>query len=51
MEQRILINLFILALGIAIGAYAGYNTHEYEICSEQYDVPEDILECVWIRQN
>lgn len=35
------------AIGIALGSYA----HPYEQCKRMYDTPEDISECVWIKEN
>ena len=34
-------------LGLALGSYS----HPYEVCKKQYDTPEDISECVWIKEN
>ena len=36
-----------LALGHALGNY----DHPYEVCKRMYDTPEDISECVWIKEN
>ena len=38
---------FAFALGIALGSYS----HPYEVCKRMYDTPEDIGECVWIKEN
>ena len=35
------------AIGIALGNYA----HPYEVCKHMYDTPEDVSECVWIKEN
>lgn len=35
------------ALGIAIGSYS----HPYESCKRMYETPEDISECVWLKEN
>jgi len=35
------------ALGIALGNYA----HPYETCKRMYDTPENVSECVWIKEN
>jgi len=34
-----------------IGLYLGSASHPYEVCKKQYDTPEDIAECTWIRMN
>jgi hypothetical protein len=36
-----------LAAGLALGSYS----HPYEVCKRMYDTPEDISECVWIKEN
>lgn len=36
-----------LGVGLALGSYL----HPYEVCKRVYDTPEDILECVWIKEN
>ena len=35
------------ALGIALGNYA----HPYETCKRMYEDSNDIMECVWIKEN
>ena len=35
------------AIGIALGNYV----HPYEQCKRMYDTPEDVSECVWIKEN
>lgn len=35
------------AIGIAVGSYA----HPYEVCKRMYNTPEDVSECVWIKEN
>lgn len=35
------------AVGIAVGSYA----HPYEVCKRMHNTPEDIGECVWIKEN
>lgn len=27
------------------------NTHPYDECVTMYETPEDIMECVWIKEN
>lgn len=34
-------------LGLALGSYS----HPYEVCKRMYEIPEDISECVWIKEN
>lgn len=36
-----------LAAGHALGSYS----HPYESCKRMYETPEDISECVWIKEN
>lgn len=36
-----------LVIGIALGNYA----HPYGQCKMKYDTPEDVSECVWIKEN
>jgi hypothetical protein len=36
-----------LAVGLELGSYL----HPYEVCKRMYDTPEDIGECVWIKEN
>jgi hypothetical protein len=36
-----------LGFGIALGNY----THPYETCKRMYDTPEDVSECIWIKEN
>jgi hypothetical protein len=39
------------ALGLVVGwAFAVY-FHPYEECKRMYNAPEDITECVWIKEN
>ena len=48
-------NVFVMAIsavmllisGLALGSYS----HPYEVCKRMYDTPEDISECVWIKEN
>ena len=36
-----------LGVGLALGLYS----HPYEVCKRMYDTPEDVSECVWIKEN
>lgn len=36
-----------LVVGWAVGTYF----HPYDECKRMYNTPEDIIECVWIKQN
>ena len=36
-----------LGVGLALGSYS----HPYEVCKRMYNTPEDISECVWIKEN
>jgi len=40
-----------LAVVFVLGLYLGSASHPYEVCKKQYDTPEDIAECVWIKEN
>jgi hypothetical protein len=39
--------VLVFVLGLALGSYS----HPYEVCKRMYDTPEDISECVWIKEN
>ena len=41
---------FLLLAFIAGWAWAMYS-HPYEVCKRMYETPEDISECVWIKEN
>ena len=34
-----------------LGLYLGSASHPYEQCKRMYETPEDISECVWIKEN
>ena len=34
-----------------IGLALGSASHPYELCKKKYDTPEEISECVWIKEN
>ena len=38
-------------VGLGLGMTVGYNFHPYESCESMYETPEDISECVWIKEN
>ena len=38
-------------IGTWFGAWAGWFTHPYEQCKRMYTSPEDVSECVWIKEN
>lgn len=48
-------NVFVMALASVmfsiIGLVIGYESHPYEVCKRMYNTPEDISECVWIKEN
>ena len=46
-------NLFVAAVVsfFVIGARIGYEFHPYQSCKRMYETPEDISECVWIKEN
>lgn len=37
----------IMILCVVFGQYI----HPYEQCKRMYETPEDIMECVWIKEN
>ena len=39
-----------VAIDYATGA-GGMYTHPYDECRSMYETPEDISECVWIKEN
>ena len=36
-----------LGVGLAVGSYS----HPYEVCKRMYNTQEDVMECVWIKEN
>ena len=40
-----------IALVFILGLVLGSWSHPYEVCKRMYDTPEDIMECVWIKEN
>jgi hypothetical protein len=40
-----------VAVAFVIGLTLGSWSHPYEVCKRMYDTPEDISECVWIKEN
>lgn len=40
-----------LAAVFLLGFFVGSASHPYEVCKKQYNTPEDISECVWIKEN
>lgn len=40
-----------IAFAFVLGLYMGNASHPYEQCKNKYDTPEDIIECVWIKEN
>lgn len=37
--------------GTAIGIMIAISNHPYERCSDMYETPEDVMECLWILEN
>ena len=37
----------VFVIGLVLGSYS----HPYEVCKHMYETPEDISECVWIKEN
>ena len=48
-------NVFVMAVSVVMfligGLWIGYESHPYERCKQMYETPEDISECVWIKEN
>jgi len=42
---------FWIGIALGIGTSFGSWSHPYEQCKRMYDTPEDIAECVWIKEN
>ena len=42
---------FAIAGAFVLGVKLGHNYHPYEECKRMYETPEDISECVWIKEN
>jgi predicted thioredoxin/glutaredoxin len=40
--------LFTFTIGVICGMFWMMEEHPYDRCILKYDVPEDILECVWL---
>lgn len=40
-----------IAFAFVLGLYMGSANHPYEQCKNKYDMPGDIIECVWIKEN
>jgi len=40
-----------IAAAFVLGLYLGSASHPYEVCKKQYDTPEDVSECTWIKEN
>jgi hypothetical protein len=45
-KASVILNPFILMALLAM-----YYYHPYEVCKRMYETPEDISECVWIKEN
>jgi hypothetical protein len=42
---------FAIAGSFVVGLIQGSYAHPYEQCKRMYDTPEDVMECVWIKEN
>ena len=40
-----------IAIALIVGLTLGSWSHPYEQCKRMYTTPEDISECVWIKEN
>ena len=43
--------IIIIAIALVAGLVLGSYSHPYEQCKRMYETPEDISECVWIKEN
>ena len=43
--------IIIFLAGFVLGGLLIAYTHPYEQCKRMYNTPEDIMECVWIKEN
>ena len=50
MSKMLWIGVVLTGFGIGL-ALGSYYTHPYEQCKRMYTTPEDISECVWIKEN
>ena len=51
MIKRFLILTLFAFIVFLLGWRAGEYLHPYEQCKRMYDTPEDVSECVWIKEN
>lgn len=42
---------FWVGIALAAGWAFGMYFHPYESCKRMYSTPEDISECIWIKEN
>jgi hypothetical protein len=42
---------FAIAGSFVVGLILGSWSHPYEQCKRMYDTQEDVMECVWIKEN
>jgi hypothetical protein len=42
---------FAIAGSFVVGLILGSYAHPYEQCKRMYDTQEDVMECVWIKEN
>lgn len=40
-----------IAAAFIVGLTLGSWSHPYEVCKRMYNTPEDVSECVWIKEN
>ena len=40
-----------ISSAFVLGVFVGIYGHPYEVCKRMYATPEDISECVWIKEN
>ena len=41
----------IVSSAFVLGVLLGNHSHPYEVCKRMYNTPEDVAECVWIKEN
>ena len=49
--SKVFFGLIKVGVILTFGLVFGYYSHPYEQCKRMYDTPEDIGECVWIKEN
>lgn len=45
------VDLIVITVAVLGGLIIGAYFHPYEQCSRMYEDPNDIVECIWIKEN